>query len=264
LARFPNPDGGCGPGLEPARRTPASSALATTVARQHLRALDADEDDPLVQGAMGYLVDTYDPALQAWPIIPATANDAPHAPWWLYDEDLAQRWRGFKANPRAEIVGYLVDYPGLAPASLREQLTQAVVDHLEAPPEPLEMHDLFCYVRLAETRSLPEDTRARILRSLWPLVDQAVARDPADWAGYGLQPLAVVASPGSPLAGQLADAVQANLDWQIQQQGEDGAWAPNWSWGGDYPKAWERAQREWKGVLTVKALRQLQLFGRVD
>ena len=262
LAAFQNADGGFGHGLEPDLQLADSSAIVTTVGLQHLRDLKADADNPLVQRAIAYLLTTYDPSIQTWQIIPANVDDAPHVPWWAYDDELAQRWHGFLANPRAEIVGYLYEYAELVPPELLAELGEAVVTHLVANPQP-DMHDLLCYVRLVETDALPDGLRGRMLPLLSAAVDATVARDASAWAEYGLQPLTVVSSPESPFAGLLADALPANLDYAVQQQGDDGAWAPNWSWFGSYDEAWPAAQQAWKGVLTVKTLRQLHAFGRL-
>ena len=189
-------------------------------------------------------------------------DDAPHAPWWAYDDDLPQRWHGFLANPRAEIVGYLYEYAELVPPELLAELGEAVTAHLEANPQP-DMHGLLCYVRLVETDALPHALRDRMLPLLSTAIDTTVARDAAAWSEYGLQPLTVVSSPDSPFASLLADAIPANLDYLVEQQGDDGAWSPNWSWFGLYDEAWLAAERAWKGVLTVKALRQLRAFGRL-
>lgn len=262
LAAFQNSDGGFGHGLEPDLQLADSSAIVTTVGLQHLRDLKAGADNALVQRVIAYLLTTYDPSLQTWQIIPANVDDAPHAPWWAYDDELSQRWHGFLANPRAEIVGYLVEYAELVPPELLAELGEAVVVHLDANPH-LDMHDLLCYIRLMETEALPAALREHLLPKLAAAVDTAVARDATAWAEYGLQPLTVVSSPESPFAGLLADALPANLDYLVQQQGDDGAWAPNWSWFGLYDEAWPAAEQAWKGVLTVKALRQLHAFGRL-
>jgi len=74
----------------------------------------------------------------------------------------------------------------------------------------------------------------------------------------------VAESPDSPFAGQLAGAIERNLDYEIEQQGADGAWAPSWTWFGQYDETWPQAEREWKGVLTVKTLRQLNNFARLE
>ncbi|HRX03652.1 MAG: hypothetical protein M9927_20240 [Anaerolineae bacterium] len=262
LTPYQNSDGGFGHGLEPDLQLADSSAIVTTVGLQHLRDVKAGADNPLVQRAIAYLLTTYDPSIQTWQIIPANVDDAPHAPWWAYDDELSHRWHGFLANPRAEIVGYLVAYAALVPPELLTELGAAVVAHLEANPQP-EMHDLLCYIRLVETEALPGALRERMLPLLSAVIDETVARDASAWAEYGLQPLTVVSSPESPFAGLLADALPANLDYLVQQQGEDGAWAPNWSWFGLYDEAWPASERAWKGVLTVKALRQLRAFGRL-
>jgi hypothetical protein len=93
---------------------------------------------------------------------------------------------------------------------------------------------------------------------------QAVARDPAAWTGYSAKPLRLAPAPDSPLAECLAREVAANLDWELEQQADDGSWLPNWTWQGRFPEAWELARREWQGELTLRALRSLRAFGRID
>ena len=70
LAVFQNPDGGFGHALEPDLRTPASSVLATSVAFQVMAEVDAPADHPLVQGALAYLLASFDSAAHRRPIIP--------------------------------------------------------------------------------------------------------------------------------------------------------------------------------------------------
>ncbi len=264
LEHFQNPDGGFGRALEPDLRLPASSVYVTTVGLQLLRDLATPAAHPLVQGAIRYLLQTYDAERQRWPIIPPAARAAPHAPWWSYDDDLPQRFGQYLANPRAEILGYLYDYAELVPSALIQEITEAVLSHLTSQPDEMEMHDLLCYVRLLETSSLPEAVRAPLLRKLEVVVARTVAREPADWEHYGLQPLSVVASPASPFAPLLAEAIDGNLDYLIAHQGADGAWGPNWTWGDLFPETWPAAEREWKGVITVSTLRKLQAFGRLE
>ena len=181
-----------------------------------------------------------------------------------HDDQLAERWHGFKANPRAEIVGYLFEYPNLSPASLRKDLGEAVAVYLETFAEKVDTHELLCYVRLVQTPALPEPLRSWLLLRLAPVVDRVVAREPSAWAQYGLKPLWVAGSPDSPFAGQLAGAIELNLDYEIEHQGADGAWAPSWTWFGQYDETWPQAEREWKGVLTIKTLLQLRSFGRFE
>jgi hypothetical protein len=264
LSAFRNDDGGFGCGLESDLRTSGSSALATTVALQHLREVGTGADHPLVRDAMRYLLATYDADRQLWPIIPATANDAPHAPWWLLDEGISERFGSYLANPRAEIVGYLYDYAGLVPSTLRSQLAEAVVLHLRERGETLTGEDIPCYVRLVQTPGLPSEMRMELIRLLMPIIDRTVVKDPARWGDYGLAPVDVVEGPEAPFADLLADTMSAYLDYEIAQHAEDGVWQPKWSWFGLYPEAWPQAKQDWSGCLTLRMLTVLNRFGRLE
>ena len=263
LADYQNDGGGFGHGLEPDLRTPASSVIATTVAFQNFRSLGVPADHPMVRRGIAYLLETYDVFRQVWPIIPPEVEDAPHAPWWDYASSEAG-FGGFLVNPRVEIVGYLHDYIEAVPAELLEAVTFAVFDHLDALPDEVEMHDIICYVSLAETESLPKSYRDRVWAKLSKAAAHGVAREPEQLTGYVLKPLYLVSSPDSPLAAGLADEVAMNLDFEIDQQGEDGAWSPNFSWGDQHPEAWEVANREWQARMTLKNLRVLRDFGRIE
>ena len=263
LATYQNEDGGFGHGLEPDLQLADSSVLATTVAFQHLRALDAPADHPLVRGGMDYLTAAYDPEIEAWPIIPPNVDEAPHAPWWAYGDDLAARWGGFLVNPRAEIVGYLHDYPDRVPASMRASLTRAVVEYAEQHRDAIGMFDVLCYVRLVRTETLPASARERLVDALTPVVETSVVKDPSRWDEYVLTPLDVVDEPEAPFADVLSGVIQANLDFEIAHQAESGAWEPKWTWGGLHPEAWARAKQAWSGILTVRMLQVLRRFDRL-
>ncbi len=263
LAAYQNDDGGFGHGLEPDLRTPASSVIATTVAFQNFRSLHVPAEHPIVRNALTYLFEAYDESRQVWPIIPPEVENAPHAPWWDYASSEAS-FGGFLVNPRVEIVGYLHDYSDAVPAELLETVTRAVFAHLEGLPDEVEMHDIICFVSLAETESLPLSYRDRVWAKLAKAAEHGVAREPEQLTGYVLKPLYLVSSPDSPLAVGLADEVAMNLEFEIEQQCEDGAWSPNFSWGDQHPAAWEIAKREWQARMTLKNLRVLRDFGRIE
>ena len=61
-------------------------------------------------------------------------------------------------------------------------------------------------------------------------------------------------SPDSPYFAKYRELLPLELDELIGNQGEDGAWEPNWSWY-QYEEVWPLAKEEWKGVLTWNALR---------
>ena len=260
LSPYQNDDGGFGHSLEPDIRTPASSAIVTTIGFQILREIQAPVDHILVRKGIQYFIDTYDEFQQVWHIVPPEVDGAPHAPWWNY-ESTTESFGRFLVNPRAEIVGYLHEFGDGVPTQLLKTLTTAVLEHLDSLPDEMEMHDTLCCVRLAETEALPG--RDKIWAKLARTATHGVARNTEQLTAYVLKPLWLVPSPESPLAAGLKAEVEMNLDFEIGQQGEDGSWSPNFSWDDQYPEAWRSAKKEWQSRITVDTLKTLKNFGRI-
>ena len=261
LAPYQNNDGGFGNSLEPDIRTSASSAIATTVGFQILREIRAPAEHALVRKGIEYFVSTYDKSRRVWQIIPPEVEEAPHAPWWSY-EDSAENFGQFLINPRAEIVGYLHEFSDGVPTQLLKQLTTAVLEHLESQPDELEMHDILCFAKLAETETLPNR------KEVWEILARAaaprIARNADQLTGYVLKPLWLASSLESPLAAEFKEEVEMNLDFEIEQQGGDGSWSPNFSWGDQHPETWQIAKKEWQSRFTVDTLKTLRNFGRIE
>ena len=260
LARYQNEDGGFGHALEPDFRYAGSSVLATSVALQTLRQLEVAADEPLVRGAMRYLRETLDETRPSWYLISEFPDDVPSAPWWHGYAGRAPD--GFLPNPTAEITGYLWEYPALAPEDVRLRLTEASLAWLEQAEE-LDMFMLPCYLRLYLTEALPPEVKERLEEKLRELLATAVVTDPAAWDEYVFMPIHAADSPDSPFADMFAGFIQANLDYLVQTQADDGSWPPPWSWGDFFPDTWAQARREWAGILTLRNLRVLRNFGQL-
>jgi len=266
LARFQNDDGGFGQALEPDVRTPSSSALATGIALRMLSELNCPAQEDMVRRAVAYLLHTFDVADRVWRVVPLDTNACPHAPWW-YDEggSLQQLFDGFLIIPRALIVGSLVHYSELVPGGLLEELIDDTVRAIETEESLGEGggSDLEYAIYLAESRGLPPHQRTRLVKRILEAIRAAVVSDSARWGGYCLSPLRAVRSPQALGAELIRDDLQRHLDYQIEQQTEEGTWEPSWSWGGSDPEAWEQARIEWRGMLTLDTLTQLRAFGRL-
>ena len=169
--------------------------------------------------------------------------------------------RRFSIEPDRGGSCYLYDYSEKVPDNLLSELTETIVARVVKSSEEMEMHDLMCCIRLAETESLPKSVRIKILPKLEHSADRVVDRDPAKWSGYSIKPVSLARWPASSLASLLEADIQHNLDFEINAQGDDGAWRPNWSWSGD---AWQQAELEWKSHITVNMLRSLRAFGRIE
>ncbi|MCO5186935.1 MAG: hypothetical protein M9918_01845 [Anaerolineae bacterium] len=262
LADYQNSDGGFGNAIEPDIRCEPSTPIGTTVALQILRDLGVTSASSLVRGAISYCLQSYDTARARWDFNTPPMNSAPHAPWWTFDSDNPLPV-GFDSNPSAQIVGHLWHYAELVPEPFLKTVTEQMMDCLQTLPETIQYNAMLCWLWTVSADNLPAAYRQAILDKLHAIIDHVVERDPENWSDYAAKPLDLAPFPDAPLAEVLADDIQVNLDYEIAHQGDDGAWAPNWSWFGDYDEVWPTAEREWKGALTVHMLRSLKAYNRL-
>ncbi len=262
LAALQNADGGFH-GMEADFQSAASSTLCTLRALEILEDLGVPASDAMAQRAVGFLLASYVPAWRSWPLVPRHDNRAPHAPWWHWTEEFDEGWGFFADNPRPSVVAALHAFASADVHALLDDVTGAVARRAaEVEPAAVQKDALECYIRFATTAAVPPAAREAVLVRLPAFVEATLVTDPEAWGGYGLQPLDAVPAPASPLHVPFREHVDRHLDYVIETQGEDGAWTPNWSWMGTFPEAWSEAEVVWKGVLTVKRLRQLTAFGR--
>ncbi len=258
LAVYQNPDGGFGHGLEPDMATPASSALATSVALRLLRNIDADGGQPMVAAALSWLDNTFDWDAGVWPIITAAVDEAPHAPWWEWSKDLAENWNGFRFNPGAELLGYLYVWrPHVSPRLL--SAAEARMRRTIAETKVIEgAYDLKCAARLAETPGVADDLRQPLTELV---IRSAIAHDPNDEHFPALE---LAPTPKSLLAAPLAERIGPAAEALIASQQEDGGWLFFWDWSFVDAKAWANAKRDWRGWLTRETIEALKAWGRVE
>ncbi len=262
LTSFQNPDGGFGHALEPDLRTNDSSALCTSVAFQILRSIHASASESLVKSGVAYLLSTLNRQTGHWQIISSSAGQSPHAPWWD-TTGREQEFASFSLNPTAELLGYLYDYLDETYREILLSLTEHVLSYL-AGQDKIIMHDLLCCLRLLQTESLPLEFRQPLRQKLAQLIDGALTYDPSQWKNYGLRPLQVIDDPASLFMPGREGVVEANLDYEISTQNEDGSWSPNWTWSDLFPEVWPTACREWSGVITLDKLLILKHFHRIE
>ena len=260
LIAFQNPDGGFGHGLEPDTRSPASTAIATSIGLRLLVRVGAPAHHPTVVGAIDWLEGALDRENGVWPIVGQDVGLAPHAPWWTWSEELAASWNGFRFNPTAEILAHLYHWRAAAPAGVFE-CAEAGLRRTLGETQLLEgAYDLKCAIRLAEADGLPAD----LAKPLDALVRRSIAaHDPAD---EHTSPFDAAPTPSSPFADLVDGRIEAALTSLIDSQAEDGGWIwnPEWAWGFVDKKAWADAHRDWRGWITRENLETLMAYGRVE
>ena len=246
VAAYRNADGGFGHALEPDGRTPASQPAAVAMALEILDEADA-WDEELVAGACGWLAANA-PAEGGASFVEPTVEGWPHAPWWQVEE-------GGPASlfSTGKIAGTLharrVEHRWLERAT---ELLWRRIDALE-DPGPYELRGVAAFLDHVPDRDRAEQALERV----GPLVSGTVALDPAA-AGEVHSPLDFAPNPDS-IARRLFDeaTIDAHLDHLAASQAEDGGWTFNWL-------AWSPvAASEWRGSLTVDALRTLRANGRL-
>ena len=248
VAAYRNDDGGFGHALEPDCRAPGSQPAAAEMA---LRVLDEADawDEGLVRGACGWLT-AVAPAEGGAAFVEPTLSGWPHAPWWVPEE-------GHPASLIATgmIAGTLharaVSHPWLDGA------TEVMWNRIGTLTET-SGYEMFGVLRFLQ--HVPDRDRAReAFARVGPLLieQNLVALDPeASGEVHGV--LDFAPEPDS-LARSLFDdvTVKAHLDHLAQAQRDDGGWTFNWP-------AWSpAAELDWRGFLTVDALRVLRANARV-
>jgi hypothetical protein len=257
VAAYRNDDGGFGHALEPDCRAPGSQALAVDMA---LRVMDETDawDDALVLGACDWLAAvapaeggaaSAEPSMEGWP----------HAPWWgpqeghpvsliatglitgtLHARGVTHPWLDRATEVMWTGIGRMnAGHGGTAPM---------------APPE--QRYEMLGVLRFLQ--HVPDRDRAReAFGRVGPLIIERkmAALDP-EAPGEVHGPLDFAPEPGSLARGLFDEAtIKTHLDHLAGAQLDDGGWTFNWL-------AWSpAAEREWRGFLTVDALRVLRANG---
>ena len=270
LCRYQNEDGGFGRALEPDMRSPQSSVLATTEALFILKELGDDEACTApAANAVAWLLSSasgYDGERNIWPYLIVLNEDAAHAPWWNL-EQLEECFDGFLINPFTRITALLLHWADLVPGGLDGDYLSSLVEtslvraeSLTGTPPPDTLRSLL----MLRESPLSGESRLRLEQLLPDMIRNAVVTDPAGWTEYGLQPLEVVSGPSEYGHTILGKALKLQLDYLIDTQEESGSWKPFWHWAGAFPETWKQAEQEWSGVLTLRYLRILAAFGRME
>lgn len=260
LLGYQNPDGGFGHALEPDIRCPASLPIYTEVAFQALAAGGAldqgaagrDVASGMVLRACDFLASTAVTADAGGGVPPASDviesfPRAVHWTEWTYEPGL---------NPTAGLVGVLyqlgVDHPW------RDAGAAYCWHKLESEGLPGDAHSLSEVLTFLE--NVPDQERVAHHATGLAAHLRGVAMfnlDP-EAPGYGLTPLDLAPEAGSRWRSLFPpELIDAHLDRLLRRQQEDGGWPISWE-----PPS-EAAVCEWRGLVTLKALRTLTSYGRL-
>jgi hypothetical protein len=249
LLAYQNGDGGFGNALEPDKRASAGQPIDQEFALRVM--LDVGVDQHAIAGMCRFLT-TITTEAGGVPFVLPSARSSPHAPWWVAASDQPPA----SLNPTASIVGLLcalqVDDPW------RDRAAAYCWHVLEAGPA-LDVHEALAVVLFLE--HVPN--RARAERAFAPLAARLrdgdlVALAPAA-SGYVKTPLEWAPTPTSLCRPLFSDAViAAHLDHLVDEQADDGGWPISW------PALSPAVEAEYRGWVTLQALKTLHAYGRLD
>jgi hypothetical protein len=246
LRAYQNDDGGFGNALEPDKRTPSSQPIDQEVALRAMDDVGADAD--MTRRMCDWLV-TVTTNEGGVPFTLPTVNDTPHAPWWETDDPHPPA----NINPTASIAGLLhrhgVHHPWLDCAT---DFCWRIIETSEIE-EPHALVAVLTFLQHATDHARAERAFARVAAG----VTKIVTLDP-NAQGYVHRPLEFAPRPNG-LARRLFsdDVIKANLDHLQAQQQADGGWPIAW------PTLSAANEYEYRGVVTLGAVRTLRAFGRV-
>jgi hypothetical protein len=255
VAAYRNSDGGFGHALEPDCRAPGSQPPAMEMALRILDEADAWDED-LVRGACDWIA-AVAPAEGGAAFVEAGPLEGwPHAPWWVPEE-------GHPASLVATglIAGSLHSrgfrHPWLDGATemMWNRIGKLGADMPGGIGGGYEMFGVLAFLQHVPDR----DRAGEVFGRVGPLIldREMVALDP-EVTGEAHGVLSFAPEPDSLARALFDDAtVEAHLDHLAGGQRDDGGWTFNWP-------AWSpAAERDWRGFLTVDALRTLRANGRL-
>ena len=251
LRGYQNDDGGFGHALEPDKRCPASLPIDVETAFQALAAAGTVDHDMVIR-ACDFLARTAEAAdaggavPPAFPVIESFPRAA-HWTEWTYEPGL---------NPTAGLVGLLyqlgVDHPW------RSAGAAYCWQELESGGLPGDAHvlkEILVFLEHVPDRDRADRNAAALASNL---ADIPMFHLDPDAPGYGLSPLDVAPLATSRWRPLFTDAqLNAHLDRAQKDQQADGGWPITWE-----PPS-QAAVYEWRGIVTLGALRTLTSYGRL-
>jgi hypothetical protein len=245
LRPYRNPDGGFGHALEPDVRGPDSEPASTLSALNVLVGIGA-EDDPMVGDAVAWIATIAEPDGGVPFVLPSSAA-YPHAPWMVPGDGgshltfalAATLWEAGSQEPwlqrATEWCWAKLDDPG----RLGGYWVKFAIEFLDAVPDE------------ARANAALERLRPR----LGPDGSLPV---PGGTDEERLTPLTLSEQPGARSRKLFSEEqITADVDRLERRQQDDGGWMFDWL-------AWSPGQSvEWRGALTLLALKQLRAHGRI-
>lgn len=265
LSHYQNADGGFGHAVEADCWNPDSTPLHASTASDIIREIDfEDAAHPVIRGLLKWCESGAYFNGKTWELTVASNNDYPHAPWWHTESESSCHT---DYNGTAQIAGFIARYAPQDSALFRlgVRIAEEAIAAL-FPDEIIDMHTCACYMHMAELFEKGGATDlipfAELKEKLHASIHKLIVADPALWNGYVCRPSVFLDSKDSEYYPENRTAADAECDFIIRTQLDDGSWSIDWGWD-KYPEEWVVSKNWWKGHGIVQNLRYLKGFGRL-
>ncbi len=245
LSAYHNDDGGFGNALEPDKRTPSSQPIDQEFA---LRILDEVGFDAELAGKLCDFLMSITTEEGGIPFVLPSVRDAPRAEWWNTEDHPPA-----SINPTASIAGLLHRHK--FQHAWLEKATAYCWRNIEGLQTESE-HSLLCATLFLE--HTPDRERAeRIFQPLGEQIKKRTSFDPQA-PGYVFNPLTWAPGPDS-ICRRLfeQDQIELHLKALADGQQDDGGWPISWQ------AVSPACEMEYRGVVTIRALKTLKAYGRL-
>ncbi len=256
LSIYQNEDGGFGHGLEPDYINPNSSPIQTWTAINILRTLNIDSNHPMILSILTYLESSYQPDLKRW-LNTIPSNDSyPRAPWWNYVEKDKQT----SFNPSISIAGFILLHSSMDQPiyQIAKEVIYEGLIYLELNKEPIEMHELSCFMELANDllklggSTILSDKLTQIYKNH---IDKVLNLDHQAWfTSYTCKPSQLIHSHPSFLSDSYVSLLKKEAELSLSYQDEEGSYPVTWAWN-QFEDEFIEATRTWKAIIALNYLR---------
>ena len=103
---------------------------------------------------------------------------------------------------------------------------------------------------------------SKIEPTLHLAINKLINVDQSNWTNYVPTPLRFIEIDSKNYFGIEDKHIEQNLDYLLTSLQENGMILPTWEWG-NCLDAWNKAKKEWTGVLTLDAMLLLSKFERI-
>ena len=245
-------------------------------------------DHPVIQKMMKYVLLKYRADIGYWgDVLEPQVNDSAHVWWWTYGEDEFkpiedenERIKQYDPNGHAALAAFVALYSELVPDDLYQDIIKYPVQKIlryydENSPlfkksstddyfnddisVPYNMKCFQQFVACLKDTVLAD----KLAKILCQHPTACMQLDFAKWEnGYEELPCDIVVTPDSIIYPTVKDLVDESLSYLIRQQGDDGAWHLNFSFGEG--EAFRKLELAFEMHLTTLILAELGRFGRIE